>query len=360
MSILDSIRFRLDDPSLYHVSKLSEEVLQSNIDKKFSLRHVRITPGLFPSLHQSIEEVFKSLDVSASFDAFVSADEALNAYCVASKDGVIIWLSSGLVRTLEENELQFVLGHELGHWYLQHHLYERGNDSSHEQYKLSQALSRAAEISADRFGLLAVRDLEVALRAIIKTASGLPSDFLGPSVNEYLQQAKDLATFAENVEEIYASHPPMVVRARALLWFSMSDQYCEFVHGHNDGEPMASIDKRVENDLSAALGSQYAANREEDLKHQVFWTLVNRLGEDGSLDKDDQKIIIDCFGDEYLEKLKAMLHGASKARVQAELSDRAEQAMRAFSTYSKSETRKFLNSNTQIRKALKKNDISLV
>ena len=151
----------------------------------------------------------------------------------------------------------------------------------------------------------------------------------------------------------------MVVRARALLWFSMSDPYCEFVHGHNGGEPMESIDKRVEGDLNAALGSQYAANREEDLKHQVFWALVNRLGEDGTLDKRDQKIITDCFGDEYLEKLKAMLNGASKARVQAELRNRAEHAMRAFSTYSKSETREFLDSNTQIRKALKKNDISL-
>jgi hypothetical protein len=93
--------------------------------------------------------------------------------------------------------------------------------------------------------------------------------------------------------------------------------------------------------------------------HQVFWTLVDRLGSDGALDNQDQQTITDCFGKEYLDKLVAMIGGMSKSRVKSELKSRAQEATMAFRAFSKSETRKFLKSHDRIRQALTENNISL-
>ena len=151
----------------------------------------------------------------------------------------------------------------------------------------------------------------------------------------------------------------MITRARALLWFSMSKPYNKFVNGDDSGDSMETVDSRVESDLNAALGFEYVASREDDLKHQVFWTLVDRLGADGGLDKSDQKTITDCFGEEYLSKLVGMISGLSRQRVQSELQARARQAEVSIRSYSKSEIRRFLSDRKSIESVLKSHKISL-
>ena len=89
MPSLTEIRFRLDDPDLYNIGTKDVDDLRTNVDKQFSLRHVKIVDGLFPTLDATIKSVFESLNLEHSYDAFVSADETINACCIAGRNGVI-------------------------------------------------------------------------------------------------------------------------------------------------------------------------------------------------------------------------------------------------------------------------------
>ena len=63
-----------------------------------------------------------------------------------------------------------MIGHELGHFLLDHHHANVGFTSANPEYFRQR---RAQEISVDRLGLLSCGSLDVALRALMKTVSGL-------------------------------------------------------------------------------------------------------------------------------------------------------------------------------------------
>ena len=90
----------------------------------------------------------------------------------ASKPDIII--TSKLIELLSEEELQFIIGHEVAHYYYQHSLYPHYENVTERHQKLNILnLSRSAEISADRVGLIASGSLEKSLRANLKLASWL-------------------------------------------------------------------------------------------------------------------------------------------------------------------------------------------
>ena len=90
----------------------------------------------------------------------------------ASKPDIII--TSKLIELLSEEELQFIIGHEVAHYFYQHSLYPNLESASETNLKLYILnLNRSAEISADRVGLIASGSLEKSLRANLKLASGL-------------------------------------------------------------------------------------------------------------------------------------------------------------------------------------------
>ena len=77
-------------------------------------------------------------------------------------ENCIITLTSAVINLLEFNEIKFILGHELGHFLLSHNIEENINLESQEGY----IKKRAQEISVDRIGLLACKDINIATKAI--------------------------------------------------------------------------------------------------------------------------------------------------------------------------------------------------
>ena len=75
---------------------------------------VRVDERQFARLHRLLAEVGQSLDASDLPELYVAADPTLNAQTIGM-DRPIIVLSSGLVHHLDDDELRFVIGHELGH-----------------------------------------------------------------------------------------------------------------------------------------------------------------------------------------------------------------------------------------------------
>jgi Zn-dependent protease with chaperone function len=164
-----------------------------------------------------------------------------------------IVLNSGLVDLLDEEELRFVIGHELGHAISGHAVYQT---LLQRLLVLSGALaaiplgalglraivaalfewSRKAELSADRAGLLATQDPATAFRVHMQLASGGHIDQLDTTSffaqgSEYL----DAADLRDSVLKVLLvenrSHPFAVVRAAELRRWVDAGDYTTYLSG---------------------------------------------------------------------------------------------------------------------------------
>ena len=156
----------------------SIKIENTEIDAFFSLNSIHITPLVTPVISKSIDKVIKRLQIPpSSIKAYVYASPEIQATCYAGNDvDCVIRLSSGLIDILENNELEFVIGHEIGHFLYSHGLAASLNNNNESlEFSIKQ---RAQEISADRIGLLASESLDASIRAMMKTISGLTTKYL--------------------------------------------------------------------------------------------------------------------------------------------------------------------------------------
>ncbi|MBT3222913.1 MAG: M48 family metallopeptidase, partial [Proteobacteria bacterium] len=192
---------------------------------------MRLTPLLAPRLHRLLDEVCERLDFHEPTQLFVQASPEINAGALHSlADGTphAVSLTSGLITTMDDDELRFVLGHEIGHLWYRHYrtmLLEIaiGADESGES-RLPALLKRRldtwgrlAELSADRSGHAAVAgQLDPIVAAFLKMASGLGPEYLSFDLEAYLQQLLDIQKMKRSEFLANFSHPITPVRVRAL------------------------------------------------------------------------------------------------------------------------------------------------
>src|SRR5262245_23913790 len=144
---------------------------------------IRVDDRQYPFLHVLLLEAATGLDAQEVPELYVAANPFPNAITIGM-DKPIIVVTSGLVDLLDEEEMRFVLGHEMGHALSGHAVYQtlliRALTLSGALLLLSIAIrliiaalmewSRKAELSADRAGLLATQDPAVAFRVHMKLA----------------------------------------------------------------------------------------------------------------------------------------------------------------------------------------------
>jgi len=212
---------------------------------------VRVDERQFPQLHYLLGEVGRVLDAGELPELFVMGDPVPNAMTIGMKTPFIV-LTSGLVDLLEEDELRFVVGHELGHALSGHAVYQTllqrllamtgvlgaiplGGLGLRAIVAALHEWSRKAELSADRAGLLATQDPAAALRVHMQTASGGHLDqldttsFLAQGREYQRSDLRDSVLKALLVEN--QTHPFAVVRAAELRSWVDSGQYTAYLSG---------------------------------------------------------------------------------------------------------------------------------
>ena len=226
----------------------------------------------FARLHRLLAEVGRSLDVSDLPEMYVAADPALSAATVGMDRPVIV-LSSGLVHHLDDDELRFVIGHELGHAVSGHAVYRTllmrllglggllyavpGGAIGIRMVTVGLLeWSRKAELSADRAGLLATQDPTAALRTHMKIASGGTLDEL--DVTSFLQQGAQYDEGGDVRESLIKlsllqqqSHP--FLDGSHLAYFVASDdagadadqQLAAFAEPWREAYPEADVDRAL-------------------------------------------------------------------------------------------------------------------
>jgi len=249
-------------------------------------RAVRVSPRTVPSVAASLDRL-RSIYGDRPVEAYIFADAEVNAFVSEGRAHTVIGFSSAAIEKLTATELEFVLGHELGHALLNHADIncEAVIGMAGEKHEdLVRGWQRAAEISADRAGLLCAGSLEVGLAALIKTVSGLNVRLDAANINEILQQWDAFADeiLQEGTRDTTLSHPFPLLRLRALAIYAQhgngdatnleTDRMMAYMEPSDDLAPVAP----------SASGSLPINAIDPYLAQFVFWGALYVTGSDAS------------------------------------------------------------------------------
>lgn len=211
-----------------------------------------VTPKSCPELYDLVEETAETLEIDIMPEIYTKWTYGLNAYTTGYKSDTILVLYSGAVDLLPDQELRYIVGHEMGHIKSGHVLYHVmasviGQAIQQMGLLASAAVpiqlalgywNRMSEFTADRAGLLACQNLDAALSAIMKMA-GIPQKYFNiadPHVfaeqaQEFLTRYGDTAnTIIRNISILDDSHPWTVMRAAELIKWVESGEYDRILH----------------------------------------------------------------------------------------------------------------------------------
>lgn len=276
-----------------------------------------ISREVTPDLSERLDNVCQRLQIPGTvFEAFVHPAPDIQAACVSDgSSACVIRFSSALIETLSSEEFEFVAGHELGHFLLGHGRSETNQDNLEHFMQC-----RAQEISADRVGLTACDSLDTAIRAMMKTTSGLTSRHLRFDVGTFISQLKNHSSYSD----AQTSHPSMLVRCRALLWFSTS------ASANTDAEQLANahqkLDKRIETDFRNYVDGPTRRKIEQAKENFSMWLAVCHVVEDNTFSKSEQRKFAELFGKRTVENLKEYLQTIPTAQIRKTIDKRANDA----------------------------------
>jgi Zn-dependent protease with chaperone function len=169
-------------------------------------------------------------------EIFIAPSRVLNAYTFGLDTPKTIVLHSALFEVMDRDELQFILGHEMGHVCLGHTWLNSliggmaGIPSSPEA-SLLLALAfrfwnRSCELSADRAGMLACASPAKAISALVKLQAGPAAFSKQANLQRALRsiEAED-DSFVNNLSELLATHPMIVKRIQQIRRYAASREY---------------------------------------------------------------------------------------------------------------------------------------
>lgn len=298
--MLHGIRFSHDRPTALSGSGLASKEEQTDFLTGLLHRSVRVRSEIFPKIAEVVrvsEERLLRGEIHP--DVFVHADTNMQACCFspARYDRPVILVTSALVERLTPEELASVIGHEIGHSVYKHQNQNPENLEGAERLKVL-ASARSAEISADRAGLLACRDVNTAISALIKTSTGLSSKHIRFDIQGFMQQFKELTENGPNLNEAMSTHPLFLLRIRALISFSNSTDYYRIIGQEGKGSlSLEEVNRSVLRDLRKISGLSL-----DDLDNEIILRILVLasfavFAADGKFSKEEQEFFQETFGD---------------------------------------------------------------
>lgn len=216
----------------------------------FQANSVEVSHRQYAHVHQLYQDVLRTLDAPEPYPLFISQTPMVNAGAYGM-DRPFVLLNSGTVHLLDDDELQYVMAHEVGHILSGHVLYrtmlvilvqlaERGFPIVGLAARgiLIALLEwyRKSELSADRAGLLGVQDPRVVYRAMLKMAGGGRSDEM--NVTAFLEQAEAYRESEDVADSVFkvlnllgTTHPFYVLRVSELREWLESGDYDRILRG---------------------------------------------------------------------------------------------------------------------------------
>ncbi|HTU07498.1 MAG TPA: M48 family metallopeptidase [Trebonia sp.] len=270
-----------DRSALTALRKLSGfDVLLSKLFGLFNERALRLTflagavkvsERQFPHIYALVRDGSYILDLPDVPDCFVIQSPIVNAMAIG-KDRPFIVITTGLVNLHDEEELRWVVGHELGHILSGHAVYRTmlliliqlaariawmpiGYIGLRAIIWGLEEWFRKSELSCDRAGLLAGQDVDAARRALMKLAGGPQLSELNPDAfREQAHEYDAVPDLRDSVLKLLQlqgnTHPFAVIRFAELDRWASDGEYAQILAGNYP---------RRDEDSDASVGDEFRA-----------------------------------------------------------------------------------------------------
>lgn len=204
---------------------------------------LKVQPELLPDFYKLCQDVKDKLNFTEKVDFYITGDASVNAFSLAAEDEDephIVNVNSALFDLMTEDELRFVIGHELGHLInkdtalarlIQFVFPQNSNVPVSLFYKI-RLHEQLAELVADRYGFIATNNMDVCVTAFFKMASGLDLTKMNVSIDALIADNNRRLDYFLNDKGISrASHPVNPIRVQALNLFANSKSEAELEKG---------------------------------------------------------------------------------------------------------------------------------
>lgn len=254
---------------------------------------LKVQEELLPEFYALCQEVKQKLKFDEKVDFYITGDSTVNAFSLAAEDeGAphIVNVNSALFDLMSQDELRFVIGHELGHLInkdsalsrLIHFVFPPETRVPVSlQYKI-RLHEQLAELVADRYGYIAAEDLGVCVTAFFKMASGLDLAKINVSIDALIaDNSRRLEYFLNDKGVSRASHPVNPIRVQALNLFANAKTQQEL---HEGMDQLISILLKVgDNELDehvarfAAAAGLLVANTDSAINQDEIDRIIETL-----------------------------------------------------------------------------------
>lgn len=185
-------------------------------------RYVLISPEQFPHLYNMVERGAANVGLTPTPTAFLfNSNGVMNAYARRLFGGRYIFLTSALVEAETDEQVNFVIGHELGHHAAGHldlfKMIVKG--PAHLVPFLGPAYSRSRELTCDRVGAYLSNDRQAARTALGMLACGCRRLNGGLNCDAFEAQEKLVPPFWGWLTLIFSRYPRTTQRVIAVSEF---------------------------------------------------------------------------------------------------------------------------------------------
>jgi Zn-dependent protease with chaperone function len=225
---------------------------------------VKVTDQQYPRVYHAARAAGAALRVRVPA-VFASPSEDLKIKALGTDDAPHVIVNLKLAERLDDTELVAAIAHELGHvqnghiFYVTALHYLTNSAAFYVRWVVQpaimtlQAWSRRAEVTCDRAALLAVRDLDKTLQALVSLELGVEKQSAF-NADEYLRAIPDTPGDKRGFgryAELFRSHPYVPKRVQALRLFAGSAMYAQATGQDPTGKPsLTDIDKQVSDLIS--------------------------------------------------------------------------------------------------------------
>ncbi|NLY02456.1 MAG: M48 family metalloprotease [Rhodopirellula sp.] len=236
------------------IRQFNKHAVERLITVQYTGSNLRITKRSYPKIHRLLDIVCETINLPARPSLYLEWAYNIDGFTIGV-DNPILVLTSGALDLLTDEELLYLIGHEVGHIKSRHTLYHQMADflpfiadvvgqatlglgkliGSPLELALKLALlhwSRMSEFTADRAALLACQNFDAASRVMMKLA-GMPIRHYAEMKTEaFLDQARQFESLdyeklnkaVKFLSIMGSTHPWTVMRSAELLkWVEGGD-----------------------------------------------------------------------------------------------------------------------------------------